>query len=64
VVCSPIAQQWRCGPILPVRMDSSKGCPDGVASPHIFARLAANRGVRAASKTYLPRWKITVSERL
>jgi hypothetical protein len=64
VVCSPIAQQWRCGPILPVRMDSPGGCPDGVGSPHIFAQMAANRGVRTASKTYLPCRKITVSVRL
>ena len=43
-----------------VLMDSSKGCPDNVASPHIFTQLGANRVERAASKTYLPRRKITV----
>jgi len=61
---APPSQQWRSDQFLPVRMDSLKGCPDGVASPHIFAQLAANRGVRTASKTYLPCRKITVSVRL
>ena len=57
---APQSQKRHCEPILHGPHGQLEGLSRQRSSPHIFTQLGANRVERAASKTYLPRRKITV----